>query len=152
MAHTEPFGVAGFGGNGGPADATAIFANLFVGHDYQRFFRQALFERWQVAFRQEPKFHQPRIILGAARESQGAIGGRFKLSNFILLRPRTCRNALWVCQSNSWALAGNCRFGSSYRLSNGRGLSSLSSHRGGGGGRDRGSTRRDGEGKDSEQH
>src|SRR5687768_14928526 len=155
MAHTEPLGVAGFGGNGSPTETTAILTDLFVGYDYQRFFRQALFERGQVAFRQEPKFHQPRIVLGTARISHGAIGGGFKLGNLILLRPSTRGNTLWVCHSNSWALARNCRFGSSYRLSSGWGFSSLSGfsfHRGLSDHRSRRSTGREGHGKDSEQH
>src|SRR5688572_24273955 len=125
MAHTEPLGVAGFGGNGSPTETTAILTDLFVGYDYQRFFRQALFERGQVAFRQEPKFHQPRIEFAAAREGHRAIGSSFKFCNLVLLRPRTSRNTLCVCHGNSRALASSSRFGSRYWLSSGRGFSSL---------------------------
>src|SRR4026209_561710 len=151
MAHTEHFGVAAFGCNGGPGETTAILADLAIGHHNQRFFRQAFFERRQVALRQETKIHQPRIVLGAAREGQGTIGGGLKLCNFILLWPGTRCYPLHICYGNRWALAGNCRFGSSYGLSSNRGFSSLSRHWGLSYHRGGRSTRREGQGKDSEQ-
>src|SRR5215213_10366436 len=98
-------------------------------------------------------FYKPRIVLGTAREGHGAIGGGFKLRNFVLLRPRTRRKSLHICHRNRRAAGRAGGFSGRWGFCGGRSFRRLGSCRrslrGGRGGR---ATRSEGDRENSEQH